>query len=149
MDSKIIQGPFHGENRIEKLLQKKLGKMPDVQVTQDGKHADLMVSRSTIEESGKAVLWLDSVITGLEQEERFKGSDLVESLKGMYVVFRDCALMARHYLGYRDLNTPPQFRQYDLIFRFTEDPKEAGRLNMEIGTAVPKNAVRKEPEDDD
>ena len=135
-------------NNLARLLLEKLGQAPDCLF--QGDHADMLVPRSNITESGKALVWLNGIVADLEKQEQFKGSDLVTSLKGLYFVFRDCSLMAKHYLGYREANTPIKRRGYDLMYRFTIDPTDRKQIRMEIGSAIPKDKItEKELKDED
>ena len=129
----------------ERLLQK-LGQAPDCLYT-DG-HADMLVPRDNIEGSGKAVLWLNGIIEDLEKQEQFKGTELIDSLKGLYLVFRDCSLMAKHYLGFREAQMPANLRGCDLIYRFSLDPKNNEYIFMDIGSAVLKKPETEAPDDE-
>lgn len=142
---KVVKGGK--DNNLAQLLLKKLGQTPECLF--EGDHADMLVPRSNITDSGKALVWLNDLIRDLENQEQFKGSDLVTSLKGLYFVFRDCSLMAKHYLGYREANTPIKLRGYDLMYRFTVDKKDKNQINMEIGSAIPKDAITEKELDND
>lgn len=131
-----IEKDGKNENPLAQLLLHKLGQMPDCKFS--GDHADMLVPRANIAESGKAVLWLNNLITEFEEQDENKESDLLGSLKGLYTVLRDCALMAKHYLGFRESRMPPKYRNCDLIYRFTLDSKDRKQINMEIGSAVRK-----------
>lgn len=132
------------EKELEELLLKRLGQAPNC-LYADG-HADMIVPRTNITESGLALVWLSNVISDLEKQEQFKGSDLVDSLKGLYLVFRDCSLMAKHYLGFMEAQLPANLRGCDLIYRFSLDTKNAGQIFMEIGSAVPKEPGKEAPD---
>lgn len=132
------------QKELAELLVKRLGQAPDC-LYEDG-HADLLVPRTNITESGQALVWLNGIITDLGKQEQFKDSDLVTSLKGMYLVFRDCSLMAKHYLGFREAQMPPKLRGCDLMYRFSIDTKNAGQIFMEIGSAVLKQPGKEAPD---
>lgn len=136
-----------GDNKIARMLQKKFGQMPDVLVS--GDHADMFVPRANITESGKAVLWLNDTITELEKNEQFRGSDLVESLKGVYVVLRDCALLAQYELGFREAHVEPKYKGLDLMIRFRVNSKNKEQFTMEIGSALPRDKAPEKPLEDD
>ncbi len=132
---------------LEELLLKRLGQAPNCLYT-DG-HADMLVPRTNITESGMALVWLSNAISSLEEQKQFKDSDLVESLKGLYLVFRDCSLMAKHHLGFMETQVPENLRGCDLMYRFSLDTKNAGQIFMEIGSAVPVKPGKEAPNGND
>ena len=120
------------------LIEKQLGHVDGLRLSENGSAAFLTVPRENITESTKALVWLNAVIEGLEKRPD-SDPETIKTLRGMQVVFTDCALMAKHYLGYRDETANAQYRKYDLMIRFTLDPKHDDRIMMEVGAAVPRN----------
>ena len=122
------------KQHLKDLIEKQLGHVDGLRLSEDGSAAFLTVPRENITESTKALVWLD----GLEKRPD-SDPETIKTLRGMQVVFTDCALMAKHYLGYRDETANAQYRKYDLMIRFTLDPKHDDRIMMEVGAAVPRN----------
>lgn len=126
------------KQHLKDLIEKQLGRVDGLMLSEDGKTAFLTVPRENITESTKALVWLNAVIEVLEKRPD-SDPETIKTLRGMQVVFTDCALMAKHYLGYRDETANAQYRKYDLMIRFTLDPKHDDRIMMEVGAAVPRN----------
>lgn len=126
------------EHPVKTLLDKVLvrfGNAPDV-IQQNG-YVFVPVPRESIEQSEKAVRWLSDFIAELEASddgESAVDAGIMEALKGTYFVFRDCSLMAKHYLKFRD-EQEPRCRKHDILFRFNEDPKDKNMVQLSIGYA--------------
>lgn len=149
---KVLKGGKAKPSKVELLMQKKFGKMPDARFADD--HADILVPKQNITESQKAVAWLSGFIDDLEADNKDAGNPLeqkvIDSLKGVYLVFRDCSLMAKYYHQFREVQLPKNFRNLDIIYRFTVDKKNPNLLNFEIGSMKPVESKKEEePYDDD
>lgn len=125
------------ENTAKTLLDKVLarfGHAPDA--VQNGEYVFIPVPRESIEQSEKAVKWLDDFITALEEDSGDTDieDEIIEALKGTYFVFRDCSLLAKHYLKFRDVQEP-KYKKNDIMLRFNENPKNKNEIQLVIGFA--------------
>ena len=143
----VVKGGKEPHSQLEKLLAKKFGRMPNVVV--DGDHADMLVPRENILESGKAVRWLNDCITTMERQPNSANDPLLDSLKGLWVVFRDCALFAQYMLNFREANMDKKYKGLDVMIRFRQSPVDKTQLMMEVGSAMRKDKAAPPPEDDD
>ena len=125
------------ESNPKTLLDKVLARFGDApDAVQNGEYVFVPVPRESVEQSEKAVKWLSDFIEALEED----GSDssvedgIIEALKGTYFVFRDCSLLAKHYLKFRDVQEP-KYKKNDIMLRFNESPKNPNEIQLVIGFA--------------
>lgn len=149
---KVLKGGKEKPSKLEQQMRDKFGNMPDVRYADD--HADILVPKENITGSGKAVIWFGDFIDDFEKDNIEQGNPIdpkiIESLKGVYLVFRDCSLLAKCFHQIREMELPKNYRNRDLIYRFTLDKKHKDQLNFEIGLSMPIEEKKKEePFDDD
>ena len=149
---RVLKGGKDKPSKVEQLLFEKFGNMSDARIEDD--HADILVPKENIIESSKAVMWLGNFIDALDKENKETGNadkqNAIDSLKGVYLVFRDCSLMAKYFHQFRETQLTKNFRGLDLVYRFTIDPKDKKTLRFEIGSMKPVETDKdKEPPYDD
>ena len=96
----------------------------------------LVIPRDSIEHSENAVRWFADFLEAFKKDNEENGNGIedhiMDSLNGVYLVFRDCSLMAKHYSGFRDTNAP-RFKDHDYVMRFKRDENIPDRVNMDLG----------------